>query len=120
MRKAEIETLLERVRGLKGPDRDVDRKIMVAVFGYGVHDALPLPAYTASLDAIVELVKHDLPGGTWTYRTDDAGLPTAEAWWTNSAGDLSFEEASGATEPLALCAALLLAKLAITEHSDVK
>lgn len=171
MRKAEIEALLKRVRGLKGPDREVDAIIETQLAfpylwtrdqeGYWQVNrhgtvlnpvwvvASPIdfaPRYTASLDAIVGLVKRELPG--WTYRvaecsvSDDAwvvpdfnhpergarflteladpcGGDPAEYWLART----DIDRRPAGNPALALCEAFLSAlatKLAIMEHSDVR
>ncbi|MHA6684439.1 hypothetical protein [Mesorhizobium sp. A556] len=83
-----IDELMERVRGLTGPDREVDAAIHRVLAGgakdhwYDFHGVWTTdsttPPITASLDAAVALVKRVLPG--WGYRvatccvSDDAWL----------------------------------------------
>lgn len=59
-----LDTLIERVRGLEGPDREVDGEVWRCIHGdaprglkYG-----NVPKLTASLDAVVSLIERELPG----------------------------------------------------------
>lgn len=65
------EALIERVRNLTGPDREVDALIANAIgwkYFPGNDDgllALGLPCWTASVDACLALIEQKLPG--WSY-----------------------------------------------------
>lgn len=84
-----LTTLIDRVRGLTGPDRevdamiyhcfpsyvddrghtflsrDIDAQIVVYVKTENGTVSPPVPAYTASLDAVVSLIERELPGHGW-------------------------------------------------------
>jgi hypothetical protein len=82
-----LDALIERVRGLEGPDRETDAEVDVAVFGgetvwtptrytneqfpasrrpskhhVGGFENEHVPTYTASLDAVIALIERELPG----------------------------------------------------------
>lgn len=133
MHKAEIETLLELVRGLKGPNREVDALLDVTIAHPGWHrkgswiasskKLLANPRfitntcrkaifYTASLDAIVGLIERELPGWIWggVFRDGDCFA---------SVRDKSIlREGHLSTPALSLCAAFLAAKLALIKETD--
>lgn len=80
-----LPALIEKLRGLKGPDREVDA--MIAGIFTSVDDpryaafesGRDYPdTYTASLDAVVDLIERELPGWAWKVGTcsvsDDAWL----------------------------------------------
>ena len=68
-------TLRDKLAALTAPCREVDAEI-AEMFGVqvtvmplsGPHDAhgLPVPHYTASLDAAVELIERQMPGKNWS------------------------------------------------------
>lgn len=83
--------LIARVEGLKGPDREVDAHVAVAIYGGAriddggkypgwwftdLTEHLKAPRYTASIDAVVALIERELPGWWWKCGTccvsDDA------------------------------------------------
>lgn len=136
--------LIDRVRNATGPDREADVaiddlfEVKTIPFAYDPHSwvaktdtgYLPttrhqnsiaitgdryVPRYTASIDAIVELIEAKLPGGDWTRRTENQVI-ICEVWWTD--GELKFEEASATTTCLALCLAFLIAIQ--SQHSEAK
>ena len=89
-----IDGLIERVRGLTGPDRFVDLDIAIAtgvlpaeVAKYGPHlrriEARRVDPYTASLDAAVALVERALPDHPWHVFRDD---PLANAMGFSTGG----------------------------------
>lgn len=77
--RAQLEALVERVRGATGPDREIEADVYVAIFddggwvggnwyvarsddgSMGSSRVIALPAYTASLDAVVALIERELP-----------------------------------------------------------
>jgi len=71
-----LDTIIDRVRGLDGPDREVDRDVHVLLVGPVIDFPLSgpwqengiaaVPAYTASLDAVVSLIERELPGKHWS------------------------------------------------------
>lgn len=79
----ELDALIARVEKLTGPDREVDRQIQVMALGVtqewqqgrGAHweyhkdgfwvSIEPIPAFTASLDALMVLADQRLPGYAW-------------------------------------------------------
>ena len=86
---SDLTTLIDRVRGLEGPDREVDVAVLLALgimtlerrqrdrkewlyvvgSSYERHDPRMLPArfkLTASLDAVVSLIERELPGKHWS------------------------------------------------------
>jgi hypothetical protein len=92
----DLNTLIERVRGLEGPDREVDAEIDVVVFGgetvwtptrytneqfpasrrpskhhVGGFENEHVPTYTASLDAVVSLIERELPEWTISIEAKD-------------------------------------------------
>ena len=67
-----VSDLIERVTKATEGDRELDREIMVAVFGEGTRHALPLPTYSSSVDAALGLMERKLPGATWSR-----GIPYA-------------------------------------------
>jgi hypothetical protein len=66
-----IDNIIERVRGLTGPDREVDA-VVFEFFG-GLSWVVP-PAYTASLDAVVSLIERELPSYRWQCGNDGPGI----------------------------------------------
>lgn len=85
---SDLTTLIDRVRGLTGPDQEVDVAVLLALgimtlerrqrdrkewlyvvgSSYERHDPRMLPArfkLTASLDAVIALIKRELPGHGW-------------------------------------------------------
>lgn len=116
----DIDTIIERVRGLDGPDREVDRDVHVLLVGPVIDFPLSgpwqengiaaVPAYTASLDAVVALIERELPGFLWRIGTD--GPDDAPFGWVgrdDEAGHLA------ATPTLAILLAFLTAR---NEKSD--
>jgi len=80
----DLSALIERVRRLEGPDREVDAEIC-RLLEFPVADGAIDPSrkddvapFTASLDAVVDLIERELPGWAWKVGTccvsDDAWL----------------------------------------------
>jgi hypothetical protein len=109
-----LSPLIERVRGLTGPDREVDA-VVFEFFG-GLSWVVP-PAYTASLDAVVSLIERELPGWALCMETKD-GI-ALEAYLigpnyqadTGRGGSLPF-----GGKPTAIC--VLLAALTAIKERD--
>lgn len=116
--KEEIAALVERVRGLKGPDAAVDAELY-ATIGGAPHTALagertvPLvrkgdpsdwPAYTGSVDAARDLVLRERPNAMMrVYDNPDDGSVCADI-----VDGLVYAKAAHDTWPIALTLALLL------------
>lgn len=108
-------TLRNRLKALTAPCREVDAEIAV-MFGVqvtvmplsGPHDAhgLPVPHYTASLDAAVDLVEREIPGWWWALER------VGGEHWAYIGGDISYVEARRKHKlpAVALLLALLEAK----------
>ena len=107
-----LDTLIERVRGLTGPDREVDA-VVFEFFG-GLSWVVP-PAYTASLDATASLIERELPGYSWGTQKTISGLGFATITRADSHhnwfhGCCSFcRTATAETPTLALLLAFLTA-----------
>jgi len=111
-----IAEMIERLENATGPSREMDAQIWRAVTGgeYLITSRSPpvaiggatIPAYTASVDAAVTLVRD---GWSWTVGNCDEG----DAPWACLTSPLDSDEdggckdyhASAATAPLALCIA---------------
>jgi hypothetical protein len=124
--KEELSALIERVRGLKGADRDVDAamakiagwhpngygcKMPDDVPAYWYSDAFGLPSYTGSVDAAIDLAERVLPG--WSYELTKTKHCVAEMWLADENGFVSgnyphVKPVEAATLPLAIILALLL------------
>lgn len=126
-----LAALIEKLRGLKGPDREVDAEIAVTVGGY-VHEKRRsdrkawfyapngyrcqiygygsecLPRYTASLDAVADMIERD-GAWDWSIHRDNgeaiAGVQPASEDGCDCAG------AHAPTPALALLIAFLEAKM---------
>ena len=110
-------TLLTRARKLAGPDRDFDAEIFRATNAYRYVEGHVVPAYTASLDAIVGLIEAKLPEWKWRVSTElnasfDA-VAHAEVmdrdWPDPLAGFGQRFDGHAPTPALALCCAFLAA-----------
>ena len=124
----DLDTIIERVRGLTWQDRevdaliyhcfpsyvddrghtflslDIDAQIVVYVKTENGTVSPPVPAFTASIDACVSLIERELPGFLWRIGTD--GPDDAPFGWVgrdDEAGHLA------ATPTLALLLAFLTA-----------
>jgi hypothetical protein len=67
----ELSAILDRIDALTGPDRGVDQDLFCALGlapadEQGIVNAARAPAYTASLDATVALIRQVLPGWAWS------------------------------------------------------
>ena len=118
-----LEDLLERVKGLSGPDRETDAELAIALglppegafrirgftdeaaFGTGPYSYWQCPTLTASLDAVVALCERVLPG--WTFILDTRHCPRARMFPPGVVAMPDPITEHGATLPLALLAALL-------------
>lgn len=67
--------------------------------------------YTTSLDAALALAERVLPGWGWCMRTDETGQCFANVFPGNPNIDRIFYDAYAATHPIALCIAILRAKI---------
>jgi len=121
----DLPALLARVEAATGPDRELDRDLMLAIGGareidddlfYGPGEIAwyfgryeddcnmpPLPHLTSSLDATVALVRKKRPGVIW--RTGEDGAVAIAVMFTP--GNRTHRGVSGASPELALLAALL-------------
>ena len=81
----DLKTLRERVAAATGPDRVLDAEIAIEIGGFSRYrnwwdgpgrtnpawhalvddDWVPLPAYTASLEVVLDLIMAKLPGPDW-------------------------------------------------------
>lgn len=122
--RAQLEALVENVRRATGPDQEIDAAAYRAIFddggwvggnwyiarsddgSMGSSRVIALPAYTASLDAVVALIEREFPG----VAKGVSGPPwdVELHWFITPAWHVSE---LGETEPLALLAAFLAAKL---------
>jgi hypothetical protein len=120
---SELKALRERVAAATGPDRVLDAEIAIEIGGFSryrnwwdgpgrtnpawhalANDVwVPLPAYTASLDLVLNLMGAKLP----SVRVDLEGW-TGTNQWGASMGVLPYL-ATGPTPALALLSALLAA-----------
>jgi hypothetical protein len=136
-----LRALRDRVAKLTGPDREVDAQIRVILLhpAYrfptpvlnrvpsnwaearerlewdGGGGSYPLPAYTASVDAVVALIGKVLPG--WCYRlTGGGGEPAYAELFVQGAGiEHPQRDDDGPTPALALLNALLAVLAPTTE-----
>lgn len=96
--------LIERLAGLTGPDRDVDRLIQRRDPYWS--GRVGVPAYTRSLDAAVALVPRLKPGWVWTISDHDEHGPNAFVYSREEKAPVG---ALAATPAIALLIALLRA-----------
>lgn len=117
MNRDDLEGLLQRIEAATGPDREIDHAITEMAwgrcdFGSGRY-AYPM-AVTSSLDAIVGLIEREL--------SDQAGVVSfgPHLWQRADFIGAKGVELHGTarSSALALCAALIKAKLAMLEASD--
>ncbi len=118
----ELKELLERLEKAKGPDRELDK----ALIQYDNRDdigvcwcpgvckipgkvCVAIPLYTSSIDAAVALVEQVLPG--WDYGMGSKG-------WGRVFNQERLVTECKRTIPLALCTALVKAKMAM-ENPEV-
>lgn len=128
-----IPALIEKLRGLKGPDREVDVEIATAALGYvyekrkgdrrtwfyapdgmryQIHgcDYERLPRFTSSLDAVTALIMDEMPESLCDMNT----LGAASIYPNWLIGDVDTKYAATAETPaLALLIAFLEAKMEI-------
>lgn len=140
---ADLPTLLERVKGAEGPDRELDADIEVALRGgeivqlqnrftgepligirrpstnhYGGFVNDPCPPLTCSIDAALSLVEAKVPGWSWRIgntlsRPNDVMHGGAFCLLGTSSRDVE-----AATAPLAILAALLTALISHTKTGE--
>lgn len=108
-----LDTLIERVRGLEGPNYEIERQIF-EMFDSELYKAqfpaLRVPTYTVSLDAVVDLIERELPCCINTHWCPESELCNARLvnWrWTWADNSTVYAEAK--TLPLALLLAFLTA-----------
>lgn len=126
-KESDLQSLLERLEKATGPDREIDQDIEDIVrLGIAPRDKpLPFcPKYTSSLDAALSLVERVLPPlPTADHKHSEIRLQIADGD-TNAVIDrdtFSGEAvtiASAATPALALCLALVRAKLEDEKGND--
>lgn len=125
--------LLARVEAATGPDRALDLDIartlapdVIVSKQYGGAgspvEAFTYWKYTESVNAILALIDRALPGAWWRVEHRD---PEKHTDWATCGPPGAQEQADAATPALALCAALLKAKIAETAgdasaHADGK
>ncbi len=68
-----LERLLERVKGAKGPDREIDLSLMQIVDPGAIPQSSANLPYTASVDAALALVERELPGCFVTLEVKSGG-----------------------------------------------
>jgi len=116
-----IADLIARVEAATGPDRGLDVDVAEIVLGWECtrHTNSPfvyvsardsarvfeLPNWSASIDAVVELIRREMPGATHGYATEGPGAVFAHVDTTPETGS----DASHKTEALALLLAFLRA-----------
>ena len=124
-----LPALIEKLRGLKGPDREVDIAIVKALYPF-IGECSPLcaddepifwrepfykqpcPPLTASLDAVTALIERD---GTWDWSIfRDNGEAIAGVQPTSEDG-CDYTGTHAPTPALALLIAFLEAKMEIEE-----
>lgn len=128
-----LPALIEKLRGLKGPDREVDAEIATAAAGYvyekrkddrktwfyapdgmryQIHgyDYERLPRFTASLDAVTALIERDLPGWTIFFEAKD-GVATDLYLIGPNYNDATGRGGAGPIAGVPVCIALLIAFL---------
>lgn len=130
---SELQELIGRVEKATGPDREIDARVTVhfdtqtrlpndGIVGPGWvikadHGYIQSPHYTASLDAVVQLVERELPGWNWERRIDSGNMfmrlisPEYERFEFMGARNPHTGGWCHAAPPLALLLAFLKAKL---------
>lgn len=118
----DLPALIEKLRGLKGPDREVDAEIIKGLYP-DIGDCTPLcagdepifwrepfykqpcPPLTSSLDAIVALIGREMPHGydIWARRRPTVAM----VYWSEDDG----AKATAYTPAIALLLAFLTAKM---------
>lgn len=113
---AELRLLLARVEQATGPDHELDRDLSIALLGESERQLDPPPeggaqAYTSSLDATLELMQRVLP--QWAMEASRYGHPggARATIWPEGLRPERYHEASCATLPLAVLAAILKAMM---------
>jgi hypothetical protein len=101
--------LSKRIRAATGRDRELDKSIADVL----EHSPRPIPEYTGSVDACIDLVHRVLPAWSWHVGYG----PTGVLPYATLARGHTRHETSAPTVPLALLAAVLEAKL--DEHDEV-
>ncbi len=100
----ELENLLERIGTATGSDPALDREVAALLAASGEN----LPAYTASVDACLDLLRRVLPAWHWHLGHDASGIfPYASL----SKGRRRVS-AKGTTVPLVLLSVIVRALLA--------
>jgi hypothetical protein len=129
----DLTSLSERVEGAGGPDRELDAALACAVdpgrAGYWPNPVIPdgalvndngimcrAEAYTASLDSALGLVDRVLPGAGLLIGRHQT--PETRPW--ARIGPWNAPDATGATLPLAVLAALLKALAASGERGTAR
>lgn len=120
-----LSTLIERVRGLTGPDREVDIAIVKALYPF-IGECSPLcaddepifwrepfykqpcPPLTASLDAIVALIERD---GAWDWSIFRDNGEVIAGVQPAPEGGCDIADAHAPTPAIALLIAFLEAKM---------
>lgn len=110
----DLTRLLARIESATGPSRDLDQDLYDLVWlGLDVPREEPLPhcpKFTASLDAAIALCERVLPG--CNYRVEwQAKAATPERGWASFGKSGEQECAYGYTPALALCAAIIKARM---------
>jgi len=132
---SDLTSLVERVEGASGADREIDRQLAVAIDGFWIEHqeyrgarychldkdgrvSMPgqagdmlVPAYTASVDAALALVERVLPGAYWRLEALPPALQEAYGapFWASCGLPGEQEDAWGQEAASTLCAALLRA-----------
>ena len=122
-----LPALIEKLRGLKGPDREVDAEIIRAlypdigecaplcdgdepIFWHEPYYKQPCPRLTASLDAVTALIERDLPGWTIFFEAKD-GVATDLYLIGPNYNDATGRGGAGPIAGVPICIALLIAFL---------
>lgn len=114
----ELRGLLIRLEEASEPDRNIDMRLWIVLdlAGEGVMNGFGAPAFTASLDLAVQMLKQTLPTGVGWGVTEHSDEPpfTAAIALPNTTGFHQPILGDGKGAALALCAATVRAKLAET------
>lgn len=125
----DLPSLLERVELANAPDRVLAREIGEYFGAAAGHFTGEFDGCTESLDAAIALVERVLPGWSWhamnkdqeendPYKLRDTPRAILQRGQASSLSEMQkrWFSASAPTPALAICAALLRAKIAETSH----
>lgn len=116
-----LEELLERVKAATGPDREIEARVVCAIFdspsyesmrreGYSDKDLTDgHPTYTDSIDAALELLAVSLPNWRYDLHSPRMGQAWEVVLMDGASASRRIVVGHAATAPLAILAALLQA-----------